>query len=196
MTPKLFDKTVREFFRPVLQEHGFTTDRSQHCTFHRKASDQIYHFIVPDLGSRGAWYDIKVFPSSPLIDPFFVERFPDDMGIPSDSWSYLSERGVGMDQGQFNCKSEENFVQRFEKTVRELLINSAIPYLNQFQTIENLIPVIRRPGFMGLALHHVGRVAEAIPMLEQERDRLVAMGSSDRLVTANIERINELLHLK
>lgn len=193
MTPKQFDKAVRELFGPVLQEHGFTNEGSRYCTFHRKASDEVYHFIIPDTGSHGAWYDINVFPASPALDPLFSERFPDDLGIPSDSWSRLSERGVGLDQGKFNCKSEENFLNRFEKTVRGLLVNTAIPYLDQIQQVADMIPIIKSPGFMGLALHYVGRVEEARPLLEQERDRLVASGSSERPVVARLNQIDELL---
>lgn len=193
MTPKQFDKAALKLFGSVLQEHGFSSEGSRYCTFHRKASDEVYHFIIPDPGSRGAWYDIKVFPASPALDPLFTEHFPDDLGIPSDSWSRLSERGVGLDQGRFNCKSEENFENRFEKTVRDLLVSTAIPFLDQFRQVADMLPVIKNAGFMGLALHHVGRTDEARPLLEQERDRLTATGSTERVVTANIERINGLL---
>ncbi len=193
MTPKQFDKAVLKLFGPVLMEQGFTSEGSRCCTFYRKASSEVYHFLVPDPGSRGAWYDIKVFPSSPALDPLFAERFPDDLGIPSDSWSYLSERGVSLDQGRFNCKTEENFVNRFEKTVRKLLTDTAIPYLDQLQQVTDMLPIIKRPGFMGLALHHIGRIDEARPLLQQERDRLLAVESSDPMVIAYTERINELL---
>ncbi len=192
MTPTQFDKSVRLFFEPVLHKHAFSLDGSRHCTFQRKASDEVYHFIVPDLGRRGAWYDVKVFPASPQLDPLFAERFPDDIGIPTDSWSYLSERGVGLNQEQFNCKSAENFANRFEKTVRQLL-SAAVDYLNQFQTVESMIPVIKSPLSLGIALHHVGRIEEARPVLKQQQERLSATGSSDRVVTAWLERISELL---
>lgn len=194
MTPKQFDKNAPKLFRPVLEPFGFSTEGSQHCTYHRKSeSGEVYHFVLPDLGSRGAWYDIKVFGASPLLDPLFAEKFPDEVGIPSDSFCYLSERGISLDQGQFNCKSDENFVARFEKTVRDLLINKAVPYLDEIRTFEDLIPTIKHPLFLGVGLHQIGHVDEARPLLEQQRERLSAIGSSDRAVTAWLQRINELL---
>ncbi len=195
MTPKQFDKAVLKLFGPLLQEHGFTSEGSRYCTFHRKASDEVYHFISPNPMRGGTRYRVMVFPASPVLDPLFAEQFPDDLGIPSDSYSYLSERGVGLDQVQFNCKSEENFVNRFDKTVRNLLTEKAIRYLDQFRSVEDMIPVIKHRFFLGTALHYVGRVAEARPLLEQERERLTAGGSSERVVTASIERINELLQV-
>jgi hypothetical protein len=195
MTPKQFDKAALKLFGPVLQGHGFTTERSRLCTFHRKISDEMYHLIMPSLGSRGAWYRVMVFPASPAIDPTFFEHFPDDLGAPSDSWSYLSEQGISLGTEQFNCNSEENFVRRFENTVRDLLTDIAVPYLDQFKQVADMLPIIKQPGFMGLALHHVGRVTEARPILEKERNRLTATGSSERVVTALIERIDELLQL-
>ena len=135
MTPKQFDKAALKLFEPVLREHGFTTERSGLCTFHRKVNNEIYHLIMPSLGSRGAWYRVLVFPASPAIDPTFFEHFPDNLGAPSDSWSYLSEQGIGLGTEQFNCNSEENLVRRFENTVRDLLTDIAIPYLNQFKQV-------------------------------------------------------------
>jgi hypothetical protein len=196
MTPKQFDKSVRNVFGSVLQEHGFSLDESQYCTFHRKTSEDVYHFVVPDLGSRGTWYDIRVFHASPIVDPLFFEQFPDEIGIPSDSYSYLSERGIGLDQERFNCKSEESFLDRFERTVCKLLTVTAVKYLDQFQAIEDMLPIIKSPMFLGIALHQIGRIAEALPLLEQQYERLSATGSSERTVTARLEHIGKLLHLQ
>ncbi len=195
MTPKQFDKGVRELFGPVLEPLGFSNEGSQYCTFHRQSSEGVFHFVMPDLGTRGAWYDIKVFPASPTLDPLFSEQFPDDVGIPTDSFSYLSERGVGLDQEKFNCKSVENFTSRFEKTVRGLLEQKAVTYLDQFQKFEDMLPVIKNPMFLAIALHQVGRVDEARPLLEQQRERLARTGSEERSVTVRMQRIDELLQL-
>ena len=101
---------------------------------------------MPDLGSRGAWYDIKVFPTSPSLYEDFDTKFPDEIGIPLDVWCYLSETaGIGLDQQQFNCKYEDNMRSRFERTVKPLLLNTAIPFLNRVQDMETLRPLLRGP---------------------------------------------------
>jgi len=117
MTPKAFGKLARALFAPVLEPQGFTCDKSDGCSFYRSVGNGIWHVIVPDLGSRGVWYDVKVFPTSEEIEVMFREKFPDELGIPTDSYCYLSERGIGIDQTQFNCKSEENCRARFQNTV-------------------------------------------------------------------------------
>lgn len=194
MTRKQFDKNVLKIFTPVLAPHGFESVRSRRCTFYRQVGD-VFHIIIPDRGTRGSWYDIRVFPASPLIDPIFHQQFPDDLGIPTDSWSLLSEHGVGLSQAQFGCRDEERFANRFEKSVRPLLESIAIPYLNQFTSIATMIDAIKHPMFLGPALHEVGRVEEARPILLAQRDRLAAIDSNELVVTARLERIEELLRL-
>lgn len=188
-----FFAIARTLFGGVLSPAGFTMNRSHKSTFYRRVSNDVYHFVLPDPLSRVAWYDVKVFPSSPVIDPLFDTRFPDALGIPTDHWSYLGSRGVGADQELFNCKYEDNMRRRFEKTVGPLLIDRAIPYLNQFQTIEEMIPWLKHPLSLGMALHHVGRVDEARPILQQERTRLMSIRDDSHELTAIIHRIDRLL---
>jgi hypothetical protein len=193
MTLQNFYGIANELFSAVLMRQGFTSERSQRCTFHRRVSNDIYQFIVPDPASRLAWYDVKVFVSSPAIDPLFTLSFPDELGIPSDAWCYLSEEGVGLTQGRFNCKYEDNLRRRFEKTVGPLLIDVAVPYLDRIQTVDEMIPWLRRPLALGLALHHVGRTDEARPIPQQERARLMSIRDDSGELTPVFEKLVQIL---
>ena len=115
------------------------------------------------------------------------------MGIPTDNFSYLSERGVGPDQQPFNCKSEENLRRRFELSVRRALVERAIPYLDQFRSIDDVIPVLRHSFYRAIGLHVVGKTEEAIPLLQQERERALLLDTDVRAVSARLRFIEELL---
>ena len=146
LNKRQFDKVARELFGSVLNPHGFSCDQSKRCTFVRMIDVDVFHIIMPDPGTRCAWYDINVFPGSPRFYDDFAEKFPDDLGFTLDSWSKLSESaGIGMDQQQFNCKYESNMRNRFEKTVIGLLENVAIPFLDTIQTYEDILPHLRGP---------------------------------------------------
>lgn len=101
---------------------------------------------------------------------------------------------LGLDQQQFNCKSEENLRQRFESTVKPLLLTKAIPYLDRIQTVQDMLPLIKHPSFLGLAMHHVGRTEEAKSLLQKERDRLSKLDQGDKTVSNLLSRVNQLLN--
>ncbi|WP_442511689.1 hypothetical protein SH528x_003400 [Novipirellula sp. SH528] len=146
LTHKQFDKLARELFGTVLYPHGFTCEPSRRCTFTRQIDSDVFHVIMPDPGTRCAWYDIHVFPTSPRLHDDFDERFPDSLGNTLDVWGKLSETaGVGMDQQQFNSKYESNMRNRFEKTVINLLEDTAIPFLDRIQTYADILPHLRGP---------------------------------------------------
>jgi hypothetical protein len=193
MNRREFYEIARELFDGTLRPVGFSRERSDFSTYYRQAGDDIYHLVVPDLGSRGVWYDVKVFPTSPHLQPLFQSRFPDALQVTTDRWSYLSEEGVGMTQGRFNCKYEDNFRRRFQNTVKPLLINVALPYLDKIQTMEDVIPLLKNACFLGSALHYVGRRDEARVLLEQERKRLLQLDTREEIVAAWVERVNQLL---
>lgn len=146
LTHKQFDVLARELFGSVLSPHGFSCNASKHCTFTRQVNDNVYHIIMPDPGTRCAWYDINVFPTSPTFNDDFEKCFPDKLGITLDSWGKLSETaGIGMDQQQFNCKHESNMRNRFHKTIVGLLQSVAIPFLDQIKTYDDMLPYLRGP---------------------------------------------------
>ena len=144
MKEKQFDLLAKEHFGLILEPIGFSVERSRYSTFHRQASDDIYHVIMPDLSSDGTWFDIRVFATSPLIEPQFDKLFPDDVGIPSDSFSLLHPKfGVGARQQKFRCKTEEGFVRNFNKEVVPALESKALPYLDGINSLNDLMPYIR-----------------------------------------------------
>ncbi|MFG0266672.1 MAG: hypothetical protein ACF8AM_16225 [Rhodopirellula sp. JB055] len=193
MKPDSFDNIAKELFGRALEPLGFSCSGSKTSVFHRKVDGDIYHLVMPDLGTRGAWYDVKVFPFWSRLDPQFVERFPDSLGVPTDVFCFLSERGIGPDQKQFNCKSEDNFRSRFEKTVEPLLASVAVPYLDRFQNVRDLLPGVRNPLHKAIALHEVEGIEASTEQLKRQRDRLSGLNSSDKSVVSTLQLLDELL---
>ena len=139
---------VRETFAPVLKEHGFECEASSRCTFYRKDQSGIYHIIMPDPMRRSAKYDIKVFPHHPLLDEDFESKFPDNLGISTGLFGYLAKSGVGPDQEQYWCRTEEGFKRDFEKRVKDYLLESAVPFLNTINSWESMRKVIRVKSYL------------------------------------------------
>ncbi len=193
MNANEFDNLARELFGLQLQPHGFKCERSRTSVFYREVRNGFFHVVIPDIALNGAWYDVKVFPFSVLFEPLFEQKFPDDLGIPTDSYCYLSEGGIGPDKIQFNCKSEENFRRRFEATVGPLLSSIAIPYLNQFSSIRDLLPHIRSPLYKAIALYHVEGPDKSLELLKKQKQRLTALDSPDASVVATLQLIDELM---
>lgn len=193
MKAQQFDRLANEAFGHVLRDFGFVNDKSRYCTYYREIAAGFYHLVLPDLGTRGAWYDVKVFAFNSRLDPRFSEHFPDELGVPTDSFCYLSPSGIGMDQTRFSCKTEEHFRRRFDSTVAPLLKSIAIPYLNRFQSLADLLPEIRNPLYKAIATHYVHGHSRAQSLLEQQRERLGSLGSNDEDVVATLRLIEELL---
>lgn len=104
MTPAKFKKLVDQYFGEALCSFGFTSDGSKYAVFHRKVSEDVYHVISTQLGSRGTWFRVYVFTTSPCIEPNFNDDFPDELGIPSDWLSTLDPKhGVGPNGKQYLC---------------------------------------------------------------------------------------------
>ena len=182
MTPKAFDKLARDHFSETLVPLGFSCEKSSTCTFYRASGNGIWHIVMPDLGTRGAWYDVKVFPCCESLEPLFTKDFPDELGVPTDSFCYLSSKGVGHSQEQFNCKSEENFRNRYQRTVGPLLVQFAVPYLDQIRSLEEMVPVIRSPLYRATAMFLVNKNDETREMVQQQRVRFQGMGNEEAVV--------------
>lgn len=153
LNQKQFDALAKKAFGSVLEPHGFSCASSKRCTFYRKASEDLYHFIVPDPLIRLPKYDIKVFFSSPILEQeSWAEKFPDDLGIPTDSCSYLhAVSGVGPDQQLFWCRTEEGLLNDFDQRIRPALLSHAIPYLSRYQSLQSAVPAIRHKHYLGIA---------------------------------------------
>ncbi len=193
MTPKQFDREARDAFSGVLSSEGFESSASKHCTFYRQVTDDLWHLIVPDIGSRGVWYDVKVFATSSRIEPLFSERFPDELGVPADVCCYLDPtHGVGPRQYQYRCRTVEGFQRGFASLVRPALAEHALPYLEGITGLEALVPHIHNNLDLGFALYETGQADAAAALLQGERARLLA-AREDRLVEATLAKIDAIL---
>ena len=194
MLPKDFDAYAKKAFGQALEPHGFSCTMSRQCTFYRWASEELIHVVLPDRGTKGTWFDVKVFATSPVIIPSFGDCFPDDIGIPSDLFSYLHHsNGVGCDQDRFHCRTVGIFHRIFEQRVAPSLVKHAIPFLDNLTTVTDLIPTIRCNLSLGLALAHVGRNNEADPILRAEKARLKNNNTGDEKLQEMLRWIDEAL---
>ena len=140
LSQKQFDLVARRAFGSVLEPHGFSCADSKWCTFYRPLGNDLYHFIVPDRLRRLPKFDIHVFAHSPVLDPENWEtRFPDTVGFPTGSLSYLHSRtGVGPDQELYFCRTEEGLMRDFEGRVKPALITFALPFLDRIKSLPDL----------------------------------------------------------
>lgn len=151
MKSKQFDVIAKELFSSALEAYGFSCDKSRSSVFYREVSPDCFHAILPDLGTRGAWYDVKAFPFATVLDPLFEKHLPDSVGAPTDTYCYLSKYGVGRNQVLFSCETEEEFRRQFASEVGTLLAVISIPYLEQFSSLKDMLPFIHRPLHKAIA---------------------------------------------
>jgi hypothetical protein len=183
-----------DYFGRELTANGFKCDGSKTSTYYRWVTDDIVHVVRPFLSKNGTWYDIRVFATSPMIDFLFESRFPDSIGIPSDSFSYLHpSTGVGCDQKQYHCKSAESFVRSFEQTVAPALRQHAVPFLDRIATIGELVSTVRNPLFRAIGIWQKGDKELARPLLTAELKRLSEISDSTGQVAIGIRYLENLL---
>lgn len=153
LSAKKFDALARSAFGSVLEAEGFSCTDSMRCTFYRQASDDLFHFVMPDPLRNLPKYDVKVFFSSPLLEQGAWEsNFPDNLGIPTDTWSFLhSVSGVGPDQQLFWCRTEDGFLKDFEDRVKPALTRHALPFLKGYASLAQAIPAIRSKHYRAVA---------------------------------------------
>jgi len=143
MGPKKFTQMSRKYFGELLAKYNFTSTDGNSPIFYRINENDVYHIVVPDLGSRGVWFDMKVFSHSPELLDSFHQDFPDRLGVPSDSFSYLHPiTGVGPDQKCYRCRTEEGFVRNFNQEAKPALEEFGLPYLDKIQTIDGVVATI------------------------------------------------------
>ncbi|MDX2109045.1 MAG: hypothetical protein SFY80_02265 [Verrucomicrobiota bacterium] len=157
MLPRDFDRIARASFSHVLAPHGFSCEASARCTFYRKVSEEAWHFIFPDMRFHKPVYEVRVFFSSPAIDPEFSQKFPDDLGIPLDTHSVLRiKHGVSHTPSVFSCATKQAFMTAFEKAVESALLMEAIPFLDRIRSVSDMLPYIRHPYFAENARVYLG----------------------------------------
>lgn len=194
MKERQFTQLSSEHFGRVLGSHGFSDDHSRHSTFHKQVSADIYHFITPCLSRDGTWYDILVFANSPLIEPQFSEQFPDRLSIPSDSFSSLHPKfGVGARMHEYWCRTEEGFIRNFNKHAIPALTDKALDYLSGINSLDDMIPYIKRDFYLGAALWHTGNKHEAKTLLKAEEERLKKIDDSTGRIAVLLSYIDRVL---
>jgi len=68
-----------------------------------------------------------------------------------------------------------------------LLSEVAVPYLSQFRTLRDLLPVIRNPLYLAIAMHLVNKNSESRLLVNQQRVRLEAVADDeDVIATRNL----------
>ncbi|MEO0717079.1 MAG: hypothetical protein AAFY58_08840 [Planctomycetota bacterium] len=198
MKAKQFDKLIRAALGPVLEPLGFTAAESKRSTFTRRVAnehqhDDIVHVVLPDRSTRGNWFDVRVFPTSPHVNPLFDLEFPDDLGFPTQSSSLLSEEGVGIRQTTFSCSREDSVQKAVDLRLGRLLREHAVPYLNQFQTVEDMLPFIQHHWPRAFALDHLGRTEEARDILRANLHRLPKYDPNDETIRIYNGRVYAIL---
>ncbi len=143
MSPKTFSRLSREYFGTFLAPYGFLITDERSPLYYRINDNEIYHIVLPQLGSRGVWFDVNVFGHSPRLRENFYEEFPDSVTIPSDSFSYLHPKtGVGIDQKLYPSRTEEGFVRNFKNEAKPALEHFGLPYLDKLKTLDDVIATI------------------------------------------------------
>jgi hypothetical protein len=176
MTKTEIKRLIRASFDPILSPRGFSCDETANVVYWRKVESNIYHIVAVSALQQNTRYQIVVFGTSPVVDADFETRFPHDLHIVNAPACYLSqEEGVSDYQKLYFCGTLDAFKTSFERDAAPALINSAIPYLDKLETLQDLIPTMRAGGMVGAALLHVGRTQEAKPYIENEIRRLAAL---------------------
>ncbi len=140
MTLSEFKKLSKEYIGDYLQEFGFSCEGSKHALYNRKYSDDVYHFIWPQLNSHGTWFDVMVFAHSPKILEGFYDKFQDNLEVTSDVFSFLHPiTGVGRDQKIYRCNYKEGFIRNFNQVAKPAIEKFALPYLDGIVTVEDVL---------------------------------------------------------
>lgn len=173
MNQKPFDRLVIKYIWPILKEHGFHRDGNHADVFFRKANEDVYHFVALHRMRSGDRYYAMVYFSSPIILEDFHERLPEGIPMANANRHYLSpEDGVEDYQKMFFCRYEDSFLTSFERDFKPALLQYGLPYLDNIQSVEDMIPFLRHDSFRGPALVHVGRTEEARACIERQIEKI------------------------
>src|SRR5262249_20383236 len=144
LSSKQFLRLARRAFGDVLEPAGFSCDASKFCTFYRRVAEDVYHFIRPVRSFRLPQYDLWVFPHSPKLERRFLEKFPEELGPPTDVWCKLDPtEGVGLSQAWYWCRTEQGFLRDFRERVGPAMTKHALPFLDRIRCYEDMVPLIR-----------------------------------------------------
>lgn len=151
MRDQEFDKTIRRIVGPVVEGWGFSSEGGCGCTFRRKISDELFHFIAFDLKAQGSVFEVQVFPATPKLGTEQWASFPDFVGIPTGRTAGLNAKlGVGAGASRFPCKDARSLEFVLARVVLPALTAYAPLYLENFHTVEDIIPFLEYPQWAAL----------------------------------------------
>lgn len=146
-----FDKSVRRIVEPVVAPWGFATGDGRGCTFHRKVHDELFHFIHFSQLSSGIEFEVWIFPGTPLLGSEQWARFPDFVGVPTGRAAGLNAKvGVGGGASRFPCRDSKVLDVALSRAAVPALQTHACPYLDHFQSLKDLVPVLEHPQWASL----------------------------------------------
>ena len=146
MHPPAVYAAIRRLVDPTLAKHGFTTEGSKRATYFRRVDEDLSHFIMFDLFAYRTVFDVKVFPSSRRLFPETWVGLADSVGIPSGNKSGLNAKlGVGHGGSEFSYRSTQALEAGVRNAVLPALEFHALPYLDQFRCVEDIVPILEHP---------------------------------------------------
>lgn len=151
MRSRDFDSYIQALAAPILEPMGFTSEGGRGCTFRRKLTDELYHFVQFEQNKKGDLFEVWVFPGTMLLGPEQWKDFPDFVGVPTGRLAALNGKlGVGHGGSRFPCRDKPRLVAAFGAAVRPALETHAEPYLAQFATVTSIIPHLEHPQWAAL----------------------------------------------
>lgn len=146
-----FDKSVKCIVEPVVALWSFTTGGGRGRTFHRQVHVDLFHFIHFSQRSSGVEFEVWVFPATPLLGSEQWACFPDFVGVPTGQTAGLNAK-LGVDGGasRFPCRDSKVLDVALSRAAVPALQTHARSYLANFQSLEDLVPVLGHPQWASL----------------------------------------------
>lgn len=138
-------KVIRQEIGPTLAEQGFSCQGTKRATFYRELPSGVVHVIAPDRYQFKPAYDVWVFPSHPLLCESlerFQTNFPDATPIVTKLNKLHAGSGIASFGTNFGCQTEPQQLATIRKGLLPALLKHAIPYLDQFREVNDIIPFI------------------------------------------------------
>jgi hypothetical protein len=198
MKAREFKTLMRELLGPVLEPAGFTAQGSKHSVFWRKASQDVYHLVIPAQSRWNAVYYLHICATSPEVEPNFAADFPDRGAIITSRayrlgrpvyWIGGWQSAMAGTGGLFRCDDEATLRADFEKRAKPLLVRYGLAYLNHLKTISDFIPWIEHPLTLAFAYNAIGKKRRAASLIRKNLHLLrPPADESDPRYAATLER--------
>lgn len=144
---------INQLVSPFLLKEGFSVEGSTGATWFKKINEELYWFVAFDLFVGKKAFDIKVFPGTPLLGADQWKDFPNQVGVPSGAGAELNAKlGVGHGGSTFSYANEAALKASVASAVLPALESYAIPYLSDFKTAKDIVPILEHPQWASLLL--------------------------------------------